>query len=424
MFGRFAGNCDAGVAPMLAMLALPLFGMVGAGIDYGRAASARASMQAALDATALMLAKTAASSTAEQIQTSAKSVFEANYHNLDGPNPAVKATFSQQQSGGSSLTVSASTSVKTEFMQLFGYPQIDISSSSTTTWGMNRLRVALVLDNTGSMAQSSKMPYLKTAAHNLLAQLKEAATNPGDVYVSIIPFSKDVNVGPDNSSASWIDWSAWEAVNGKCSTHWYKNKGSCESHSQIWTPDSHTTWNGCVTDRTQNHDTLNTPPSGGTTLFPAEQYGSCPEAIMPLSTNWTALNAKIDAMQPVGNTNQAIGLVWGWQSLSQVAPLNAPALDPNYKYQQVIILLSDGLNTEDRWYGSASPIDARQQIACDNIKAAGITVYTVLVMSGDSGVLKNCASDSKKYFALTDANQMITAFSAIGTNLAKLHIAY
>ena len=71
----------------------------------------------------------------------------------------------------------------------------------------------------------------------------------------------------------------------------------------------------------------------------------------------------------------------GWQSLT-AAPFTIPAEDPNYKYQQVIILLSDGLNTQDRWYTTASSIDARQQKTCDNIKAAGITIYTVQVNTG------------------------------------------
>jgi von Willebrand factor type A domain len=158
-------------------------------------------------------------------------------------------------------------------------------------------------------------------------------------------------------------------------------------------------------------------------MFPAKQYSSCPVAIMPLSYDWTALNAKIDAMTPVGNTNQAIGLVWGWQSLSQGAPLNAPALDSNYQYKQIIILLSDGLNTQDRWYTSASAIDNRQQLACTNAKNAGITIYTVLVMSGNSTVLQNCATDANKYFALTDANSIITTFDTIGTSLSKLHLS-
>ena len=103
-------------------------------------------------------------------------------------------------------------------------------------------------------------------------------------------------------------------------------------------------------------------------------------------------------MQPVGNTNQAIGLQMGWQSLT-AAPFTVPAMDPNYKYKQVIILLSDGLNTQDRWYTNASSIDARQQKTCDNIKAAGITIYTVQVNTGSdptSTLLQNCASDAEQ----------------------------
>ncbi len=41
--------------------------------------------------------------------------------------------------------------------------------------------------------------------------MKNAATTNGDAYVSIIPFSKNVNVGASNYNASWIDWTDWEA---------------------------------------------------------------------------------------------------------------------------------------------------------------------------------------------------------------------
>ena len=44
---------------MLALGIIPLMGAVGAAVDYSRANSARTAMQAALDATALMLAKNA-----------------------------------------------------------------------------------------------------------------------------------------------------------------------------------------------------------------------------------------------------------------------------------------------------------------------------------------------------------------------------
>ena len=55
-------------------------------------------------------------------------------------------------------------------------------------------------------------------------------------------------------------------------------------------------------------------------------------------------------MKPTGGTNQAIGLSVGAQTLIPGGSMfNAPAEDPNYTYNRAIILLSDGLNTEDRW---------------------------------------------------------------------------
>jgi len=114
---------------------------------------------------------------------------------------------------------------------------------------------------------------------------------------------------------------------------------------------------------------------------------------MTQSYDWTALNNKVDAMVAAGNTNQAIGLAWGWQSLTPGTPLNAPAKDSSYQYADIIIILSDGMNTEDRWYTSSSSIDNRQRILCDNIKSAGVTIYSIQVdTSGDptSSVLQYC----------------------------------
>ncbi len=146
---------------------------------------------------------------------------------------------------------------------------------------------------------------------------------------------------------------------------------------------------------------------------------------MALSNDWTTLSAKIDAMQPNGNTNQAIGLQMGWQTLT-AAPFTIPAFDPKYKYTQVIILLTDGLNTQDRWYSNASSIDTRQQKTCDNIKSAGITLYTVQVNTGSdptSTLLQNCASDPSKFFLLTSSVEIVTTFGQIGTALSNLRLA-
>jgi Flp pilus assembly protein TadG len=427
MLTRFVNDRKAGVAPFLALAALPLMAATGAAVDFSRASSARASMQAAVDSTALMVAKNAGTLTGAQMQSQATGYFNAVFTRTDVDNAAVTVSYTAQ--GGNALVVAGSGSISTKFMNIAGYSSIPIGAKSTVKWSNQRLRVALVLDNTGSMSQSGKMTALKTASQNLLTQLKNAATQDGDVYVSIVTFAKDVNVGTANVNAPWIDWEYWDAANGTCSNSYYYSKSSCTSAGKIWTPASHSTWNGCVMDRDQNFDTTNTAPVAGSTLFPAEQYSSCPAAMMGLSYDWTALNNKISAMQPSGATNQAIGLQWGFQTLT-ASPFTIPPMDPNYQYQQIIILLTDGLNTQDRWYGNgsspSSQVDARQQITCNNIKAAGITMYTVQVNTGGdptSALLQSCASSADKFFLLTTADQIVTTFNTIGTSLTKLHIA-
>jgi Flp pilus assembly protein TadG len=433
---RFLQDRRGAITPMFALAIVPVVGLTGAAIDYSRANSVRAAMQAAADSTALMLSKDASSLTASQLATKATAYFQALFNRSEAKSLTITPTYST--TGGSQLTITASASVDASFMKLMGYPQLNIGTTSTVKWGNSRLRVALALDNTGSMSSAGKMTALKTATNNLLTQLKNAATNNGDVYVSIIPFSKDVNVGASNYSANWIDWTDWDQQNttGGCSG-WGWGWGGCSGWG--WgnsTPANHNTWNGCVTDRgntnapsTGNYDTNVVAPSSSNaaTQFAAEQYDSCPQAVMPLSYNWTGMTTLVNNMSPNGNTNQGIGLAHAWMSLVGGGPYpTPPAMDPNYTYQTVIILLTDGLNTENRWYTSQSSIDARQALTCANIKAAGITLYTIQVNTdGDptSTLLQNCASSSDKFFLLTSANQIVTTFNAIGTNLSRLRIS-
>ena len=256
--------------------------------------------------------------------------------------------------------------------------------------------------------------------------------------MSIIPFVKDVTLDPANSGASWIDWTDWNAANGSCSNSWYKSQSRCTSHNGTWTPANHGTWNGCVVDRgdqngpdTADYDTNVVEPTTSitATLFAAEQYSSCPQAAMGLSYDWATMSSLVDNMSPAGNTNQAIGLALGWMSLTGGGPFTAPAMDPDYKYQQVIILLTDGLNTQDRWYTNQSDIDTRQEMTCGNIKDANVILYTIQVDTGGdptSTLLQNCASNTSgttDHFLLTSADEIVTTFNQIGTDLTRLYLA-
>lgn len=565
---RFVGANEGNIAVIFTIAAIPIISFVGAAVDYSRANSARSSMQAAIDSTALMLSKDLSSGTitTSQIAAKAQSYFSALYTNPDAKGVTVSATYTANNGNlGNTVQVNGSAYINTDFMRVAGFPTMGFGTSSTTAWGNVKMRVALALDNTGSMAQDGKITALRNAVAGtggLIDQLSALAKNNGDVYISVIPFAKVVNAGSSNYGASWIDWTDWanpptqqpnngsyqatlpsnwssigpgspcpftnnnsgftctsSAVNGSsnvttipssglicpsvdynshtlyngcwnsvgtgspvayctgssfnCNTGMGNATATCSgsgnhitcqqytTFSHTWTANSTSTWTGCITDRTQSYDETGDAPSSGTTatLFPANQYyengtaycnsnASTPlEQVIPLSYSWSTLKTAVNAMQPTGGTDQSVGLAWAWQSLLQTGPIPAPAEDPNTTYNRVIILLSDGLNTEDRWpaYGDGSTqntnssgvgyIDARQAAQCQNIKNATdstgkpmFTIYTIQVDTSSpadpvSTVLKNCASDSSKFFMLTSSTQIATTFTTIGTALSQLRVA-
>ena len=302
----------------------------------------------------------------------------------------------------------------------------------------------MALDVTGSMRDDGKMPAMQTAAKSLIDQLSPLAKNPGDIYISVVPFAKDVNLGTSYYNETWIDWSDWKAANRH-----YGNVQQHQLHDQEFLPKHQQDLDA----RPQQMDRLRHRPHAGLRHQEhAADFVQCADdgrcrgirlrlrtkycktgndpympPIMPLSYDWNALKTMIGTMQPTGNTNQGIGLAWGWLTLGTGAPFNAPAKDTaNYTYKEAIILLSDGLNTQNRWYSNASQIDARQKILCDNAKAANITIYTIHVNTGNdptSAVLKYCASGADKFFEVKQANQTLSVFNSIGQSLAKLRIA-
>jgi len=573
---RFACDRGGNIAVLFAIALIPILTFVGAAIDYSRANAAKSSMQAALDSTSLMLSRDLSQGTISATDVAAKATayFKALYTSTDAQGVTVSATYTPSTTTtASNIQLTASGQIVTQFMKIAGFPTMSFSTKNTSTWGDVKMRVALALDNTGSMKYDGKMTALQNAvagSGGLIDQLSKLAKNPGDVYISLIPFAKVVNVGAINSVQSSIDWTDWQnpptiqpnngsyqaaIPNSKFSqgewdmvgpgsscpfnsdngfyyfgctsgpatasstawnipktgdnytgyicpgydsaSHSYYNgcwtstktstkvtycsgsncscSGANEScactgtygtsgytckvntYTKTWVANAHSTWTGCVADRTQPNDANGVSPatSDVTTLFPANQHMEnntqyCSSTastklaeIVPLSYNWSSLKNAVNAMDPTGGTNQAIGMAWAVQSLIPNGVLGAPAEATNTTYNRVIILLSDGLNTEDRWpeYGNGSsqasgnPIDARQALLCSTLKdtkdAKGndmYTIYTIQVNTSSpadptSTVLQNCASSPDKFYMLTSSTQILTTFNSIGTALSKLRVA-
>src|SRR5581483_1323149 len=139
---RFLRDRNAGVAPMLALAALPLFGFVGAAIDYGRAAGVRTDMQAAADGTALMLSKDVSGNSNVDLPSKATSYFNALFTRT-GVNGVQVNTAYSTDAGGSAIKITATGSVPTLFMGVMGFSSLALSVTSGVKWGNVRLRVAL-----------------------------------------------------------------------------------------------------------------------------------------------------------------------------------------------------------------------------------------------------------------------------------------
>lgn len=401
MWSRFLADQRAGVAPMFALAIVPIIGLVGAAVDYSRGNAARTAMLASLDATALMLSRDAADMAPADVTAKATSFFNAQFNRPEVVNLQVNATLQSPQAGSFILDVKATGNVPTTFTKLLGQTKLDISTSAQVKWGVKKLELALVLDNTGSMANNGKLTQLKTASHNLLTTLKNAAKQLGDVKVAIVPFDKIVNVGTGYAGQGWVDYTLNDIDPAK--------------------------WQGCVQDRDQPYDTQDTAPSADIkTKYPAVKCSSL-TTLMPLTdildtTGFTNLNSKIDAMTAAGNTNVTIGLVWGWHVLTKSEPITDGS-DPAPDKDKVIVLLTDGDNTQNRWTTNGSSIDLRTALACANAKAENIKIYTVRVIDGNAALLKGCATKPNMYYNVQQATDLNSVFSSIAQNLANLRIA-
>ena len=178
-------------------------------------------------------------------------------------------------------------------------------------------------------------------------------------------------------------------------------------------------------------------------------------ALQPLSTDKTTIKNAINSMVAEGNTSIMEGAMWGWRTLSPGEPFTEGRAYNTQNNQKFLILMTDGQNTYasnskftkslyslygyvDRGHlgttstnnsNVTSAMDDRTLQACTNIKAAGITIFSVAFqVAGDSGValdlLQACATDKNHYYAPGNDAELQDAFNAIGQEISELRISH
>ncbi len=519
---------DGAIAVQMAFLALPLTVLAFGLVDVNRASVAKKDLQDALDAATLIAGRSMAVSQADIQSVGANALSGQLSNRTDAALASSRFTLS-----GSTITSTATVNVTPIVANLWLGGDMQVSASSQIFRSMNKVEVALVLDNTGSMA-GTKLTSLKDAANDFIDKLSAAAarsteTNP--VKIGIVPFSNAVRLSSTASELTGYQTATWMDVAGNAPASKEIFNGDAVNRFSLFTT-LNQPWAGCVESRAAPYDVQNTLPSASTpatlytpffypdsaddtkkapnnTTYDKNSYivdstlytsisnakinsvntaigglltngnlstadkqkivvqgdkskytkaittagpnsGCTMQPISRLSTNWTALKAKVNAMNAVGETHIPLGLAWGWNVLSPSAPFADGVPYSTPKTTKIAVLMTDGENTynySSKYNGSGydgygfiwqnragttstdesartTAIDDRLKLLCTNMKNAGIVIYTVRVevKTGSSSLLQNCATTPDKFYDVQSASNLTAVFSAIAGSIENLRI--
>ena len=139
------------------------------------------------------------------------------------------------------------------------------------------------------MASANKINELKKASRTLLDMLEANATGPDQVKVSIVPYTTRVNLGKSHKDAAWLT-----------------NQPTGSFMSGYNVPANRNAWQGCVADRDTGYNTAITP--AGAVMQSRYPMVNCVDNLveaMPLTSNFSQLRSRINAMNASGMTNIA-----------------------------------------------------------------------------------------------------------------------
>ena len=406
-FNLLAGfaRCRRGnIAVIFALALMPVTLLAGGSVDLSTAMNARSRLAQALDAAALAVGVNSSVSDADALAI-ATGFINANYPEREmGTITSVTVTLDPVTD---SVTVRGAAEVRTTMLALAGIPSITVHWESVAQRARQRIELAMVLDNTGSMS-GSKITALRSAASLLSEILFEGADEPGDVRIGLVPFAATVNVGTGFARNWWLDPNATSPIHaqwagGDQSTEVCTGNGrkrTCTTttihpnHWDLFDNLRSTPWGGCVEARAIPMDIDDTTPvlSRPETLFTpyfapdepdlsgyANNYlsdgllsgvvGSVlnrlhnllkyddgrpsmngPNAactvtpITPLTTSRSRIDTAVSAMAASGNTNIANGIGWGVRVLSPQMPFTEGVAYDDRTVLKAMVILTDGEN--------------------------------------------------------------------------------
>ena len=161
---RVSADRRGAVAPLYALLVVPLVISVGAGVDLSREVSARNNLQDATDSAGLAMGRLPSSTDPATLQTKAGQWVVA-----DATDKALGPITVTASAASGIVDIDATSTVTTSIMGMLGVKTMPVHAHSTAKYGIGHVEVALVLDNTGSMADDNKLTSLISAAKSLVS---------------------------------------------------------------------------------------------------------------------------------------------------------------------------------------------------------------------------------------------------------------
>ena len=204
-----AGNTMA----MAAAALFPIAGMIGGGVDIGRAYMAQARLQQACDAGALAGRRSMSGATMSAAdKAEALKFFNFNFkEGVFGSNPfqPVGGLDNPRFVDGGDRTVKgyAETTIDTSIMKIFGYSEMDIKVDCTSRLDIGNVDVMMVMDVTGSMDWKPNGQTTSTESLKRITGLKNAVeefydilgpgggTSGSQVRYGFMPYNAMINVG-------------------------------------------------------------------------------------------------------------------------------------------------------------------------------------------------------------------------------------
>ncbi len=199
---RLAKDVRGNTLAIVGAALVPLTAMIGSGVDMSRAYMAKTRLQSACDAGALAGRRIMQNDTLTQnVIDEARRFFNFNFpQGLYGTEPFTAAV-TRPASG--TVRMTAATNVPTAIMGMFGVENMPINVTCDASLNFVNTDVMLVLDVTGSMAESlggtSKIVSLRDAVMALYDELSPIQTqltaNGMRLRYGVVPYSATVNVG-------------------------------------------------------------------------------------------------------------------------------------------------------------------------------------------------------------------------------------